>query len=56
MMCFCDEFFRKAIQEKDSLKRMIYVAAYNAATYFLMKGRTGKPFNPLLGETFELVT
>jgi len=35
---------------------MVYVATYNAATYFLIKARTQKPFNPLLGETFELVT
>ena len=32
------------------------MATYNAATYFLIKGRTAKPFNPFLGETYELVT
>mmetsp|Transcript_4398 Transcript_4398/g.7459 ORF Transcript_4398/g.7459 Transcript_4398/m.7459 type:complete len:267 (-) Transcript_4398:288-1088(-) len=36
--------------------RMAYVAAHNASQYFLVKGRTAKPFNSLLGETFELVT
>lgn len=56
MVCFCEDFFRKAINEKESTKRMVYIAGYNAATYFLMKGRTGKPFNPMLGETYELVT
>ena len=55
-MCYCDEYFSKAVIEEDSLKRMVYVAAYSAATYFLIKGRTQKPFNPLLGETYELVT
>ena len=56
MMCFCDEYFQKAIKEKDSLRRMIYITTYNCATYFLIRGRMGKPFNPLLGETYELVT
>jgi hypothetical protein len=36
MMCFCDEFFQVAINEEDSLKRMIYIAASNAATYSLV--------------------
>jgi len=56
MMCFCDEMFQKAIVETDPCKRMVNMATYNAATYFLIKGRTAKPFNPLLGETFEMLT
>lgn len=44
------------MKEPDSLKRLIYMTAYNASTYFLIKGRTGKPFNPLLGETYDFVT
>jgi len=56
MSSFCDEYFGQACKEEDSLKRMVYMATYNAATYFLVKGRTAKPFNPLLGETYEFVT
>ena len=56
MMCFCDDYFQKAIKEDNSVKRMLHMACYNMATFFLVKGRNGKPFNPLLGETFELVT
>lgn len=48
--------FAQACQEEDSLRRMVYIATYNMATYFLIKGRTLKPFNPFLGETYELVT
>lgn len=34
----------------------MWVALTNIASYSLIKGRTAKPFNPMLGETFELVT
>jgi hypothetical protein len=40
LMCFSDDFFTKAVTEADSLKRMVYIATYNAATYFLVKART----------------
>lgn len=56
MVYLCDDLFQEAIKEKDSLRRLIYLATCNAATYFLIKGRTAKPFNPLLGETYELIT
>ncbi len=42
--------------QEDSLRRMVYIATYNVACYFLIEGRCFKPFNPLLGETYELVT
>lgn len=48
---------RKAIQEKnDSCKRLALIAAFQMTTYGCVIGRTSKPFNPLLGETYELVT
>ena len=56
MVYFCDDLFLKAIIEENPLKRLVYMACNNAATYFLIKGRTAKPFNPLLGETYELIT
>lgn len=46
----------KALAEEDSLLRLVYISAYSAARYFLTNGRIHKPFNPLLGETFEIVT
>lgn len=56
MSYFAKRFFTKAVQEQDPCMRMLHVAAYSAATYCFVKGRTSKPFNPLLGETFEVVT
>ena len=56
MCSFCDELFSKAVSEDDSLVRMVYMATYNSASYYLIRGRTAKPFNPLLGETYELVS
>jgi hypothetical protein len=44
-----------AADRSDSLERMVYVAAYAASEYASTIGRVAKPFNPLLGETFEYV-
>lgn len=35
--------------------RILYVAAFALSGYSLQEGRTKKPFNPLLGETFEFI-
>ncbi|QSS56444.1 oxysterol-binding protein [Histoplasma capsulatum var. duboisii H88] len=40
---------------QDSMERMVYVAAFAASEYASTIGRVAKPFNPLLGETFEYV-
>lgn len=40
----------------DPLLRVQYVAAFAASSYASTDGRTTKPFNPLLGETFEYVS
>eukprot|EP00252_Welwitschia_mirabilis_P011313 TRINITY_DN25449_c0_g1_i3.p1 TRINITY_DN25449_c0_g1~~TRINITY_DN25449_c0_g1_i3.p1 ORF type:complete len:725 (+),score=130.78 TRINITY_DN25449_c0_g1_i3:86-2260(+) len=37
----------------DSLMRILNVAAFAVSGYSSTKGRTCKPFNPLLGETYE---
>lgn len=37
----------------DSTLRMVYVAAFGASEYASTIDRIAKPFNPLLGETFE---
>jgi len=44
-----------ASDRSDSMERMVYVAAYAASEYASTIGRVAKPFNPLLGETFEYV-
>jgi hypothetical protein len=38
------------------MKRLAYTVAHNITQMNLQKGRTKKPFNPMLGETYELVT
>ncbi|XP_037082004.1 oxysterol-binding protein-related protein 2-like [Pollicipes pollicipes] len=43
-----------AAQEQDSITRMQYVAAFAVSGLASNWERVGKPFNPLLGETFEL--
>eukprot|EP01103_Thecamoeba_quadrilineata_P019817 TRINITY_DN8208_c0_g1_i1.p1 TRINITY_DN8208_c0_g1~~TRINITY_DN8208_c0_g1_i1.p1 ORF type:complete len:670 (-),score=130.01 TRINITY_DN8208_c0_g1_i1:129-2138(-) len=44
-----------ASHKDDPLLRMVYVAAWAVASYSSTEGRMKKPFNPLLGETFEVV-
>lgn len=44
-----------AADRTDSAERMVYVAAFAASEYASTIGRVAKPFNPLLGETFEYV-
>jgi hypothetical protein len=42
-----------AANRTDSTERMVYVAAFAASEYASTIGRVAKPFNPLLGETYE---
>ncbi len=37
----------------DQFQQAAYVAAFTISSYANTTVRTGKPFNPLLGETFE---
>ncbi|ODV86022.1 hypothetical protein CANARDRAFT_17296 [[Candida] arabinofermentans NRRL YB-2248] len=43
----------KAATIDESTLRMVYVAGFAASEYVSTVGRIAKPFNPLLGETFE---
>ncbi|XP_023322727.1 oxysterol-binding protein 1 [Eurytemora carolleeae] len=43
----------KAASCSDDYEQMAYVAAFTVSSYSTTAVRTGKPFNPLLGETFE---
>ena len=55
--CLLDEeCLRKAATNSDSLLRMAYVIAFLIAQYSSTENRSKKPFNPILGETFEYVT
>ncbi|KAF2469802.1 uncharacterized protein BDR25DRAFT_334744 [Lindgomyces ingoldianus] len=42
-----------AAERMDSTERLLYVAAFAASEYASTIGRVAKPFNPLLGETYE---
>ncbi|KAF4509908.1 hypothetical protein G6O67_001843 [Ophiocordyceps sinensis] len=45
----------QAVERADSIERLIFVAAFAASEYASTIDRVAKPFNPLLGETFEYV-
>lgn len=47
------ECLDRAAECDDSCQQMAYVAAFTVSTYANTTDRTGKPFNPLLGETYE---
>lgn len=47
------ELLDKAASIEDSALRICYVAAFGASEYASTINRVAKPFNPLLGETFE---
>lgn len=42
-----------AADRTDSIERLLYVTAFAASVYASTTGRIAKPFNPLLGETWE---
>jgi len=44
-----------AADRSDPTERLVYVAAFAGSIYASTIGRVAKPFNPLLGETFEYV-
>ncbi|RVX69661.1 hypothetical protein B0A52_06725 [Exophiala mesophila] len=44
-----------AADRPDPTERLVYVAAFAASEYASTIGRVAKPFNPLLGETYEYV-
>uniref|UniRef100_A0AAQ4NPT7 Oxysterol-binding protein n=1 Tax=Gasterosteus aculeatus aculeatus TaxID=481459 RepID=A0AAQ4NPT7_GASAC len=48
------ELLDKGSKCQSSLEQMCYVAAFSVSSYSTTVYRTGKPFNPLLGETYEL--
>lgn len=51
-----NELLVKASNEQSQLKRLALVATWAVVGNLTIVGRTDKPFNPMLGETFELVS
>ncbi|KAK5116469.1 hypothetical protein LTR62_008018 [Meristemomyces frigidus] len=49
------ELLNVAADRMDSTERLVYVAGFAASEYASTIGRVAKPFNPLLGETYEYV-
>lgn len=47
------DLLHKAAKVKDALEQLTYVAAFSVTSYATTSNRVGKPFNPLLGETYE---
>ena len=48
------ELLDKAATCETSIEQICYIAAFSISCYASTAIRTGKPFNPLLGETYEL--
>eukprot|EP01125_Pyxidicula_operculata_P003221 TRINITY_DN1367_c1_g3_i1.p1 TRINITY_DN1367_c1_g3~~TRINITY_DN1367_c1_g3_i1.p1 ORF type:complete len:1035 (+),score=320.38 TRINITY_DN1367_c1_g3_i1:20-3124(+) len=49
------DLLNKAVTIQDSCLRLAYVAAFAVSSYSSTPGRLTKPFNPILGETFEFI-
>ena len=45
-----------AVADEDPIRRLALVSIYSMTTLSQIERNTSKPFNPLLGETFEFVT
>ena len=53
---YLDLLDKAAASKKGSLERMMFVCGFAVSGYSNTEGRTRKPFNPLLGETFEYLS
>lgn len=51
-----EQLLVKANRDPDPYRRLALVSVFNAVQYNSVVGRKLKPFNPILGETFEYVT
>lgn len=50
------ELIEEANRESDPIVRLAYATAFLISQYSSTVNRTRKPFNPILGETYELKT
>lgn len=46
----------RAMEQTESIRRLAFVSAYVVTNLTCIERNVTKPFNPLLGETFELET
>uniref|UniRef100_A0AC34Q7U4 Oxysterol-binding protein n=1 Tax=Panagrolaimus sp. JU765 TaxID=591449 RepID=A0AC34Q7U4_9BILA len=53
---FVPQTINKALNCSEPVDRMCYIAAFAMSAYSAMIGRNRKPFNPLLGETFDYIS
>ncbi len=53
---YADTLLDKASKQTNPVDRMKYVAAFLVSSTSVHISRISKPFNPLLGETFELTS
>jgi hypothetical protein len=51
-----EDLLQRAAKEDNPFMRLALVTVHMLSSFNLTKGRTKKPFNPMLGETYELVT
>lgn len=49
----CRDLLEQAVRKTDSLERLLLATAFTCASYYGSIHRDAKPFNPLLGETYE---
>lgn len=49
------DLLNRADCETDAVRRLLFVMAWHVSVPSLTLGRARKPFNPLLGETFEYI-
>ena len=51
-----EKIMQKAVSNKDKSKQVALIALFSASQYWNVQSRGKKPFNPILGETYDLVT
>ena len=51
-----NHILEKAVTFNDECKRIAYAAVHVISQYSSIENRNRKPFNPMLGETYELLT
>lgn len=49
----CRALLEKVVSAPTSVERLLHLAAFAVSPYSSQSARENKPFNPLLGETFE---
>ena len=56
LLVHSENLLQRAAKEPDAVKRLALATIALLTNFNVSKVRTRKPFNPMLGETYELVT